>query len=606
MPKDKTPAFLLGLSLLTILCIGVIIQLQLPLNWDVSWLISAAEKMLAGGSFSNDFFSPNPPSTLLFYLPTLFIHNLAPIINIPMSLVIYVFSLSTLSIAFCYSLIKKIVKSNQTLLITSFMLSLACIFYVTPTSDLGQRDQVLLALTFPYILLIACRRLSFQINNYFCIAIGMLAGIGLSFKPQFYLLFVIFESYYYFKNPTSTKNPLKTLLRPESITILLVLILHLLIIGVFFQDYATVIFPYILRNYQASLALKFSHLITQNFILFSLTSIFLYSILNTWNSNYKTLNTVLVLALVSNIAIYLSQRSLLPYHYLNIITLTFFINLNFVVQEISIFPIQNRKKFYLFNCAILAANLLFIALLSKFLIILLLFINLFLSLPQVYKNISLNNMKITFFAIFMLINLQFFPILFFINSYYSTMNFKNILLSRLISFSESAPPHASYFFIAASANLANPLVHYTSITSAQSPDCLWMISTIQHKIISEGDKATRAYISSNTDPLFYANLVAHTLNIKKPTFVIFDNSCLNVYANNIACHHDWLSYLQENPSFRKAWKNYHYYSSIVITCFIYPQRFDIYKLQTEKEFSHHDEQQKSGNYSAGLQCRTYA
>lgn len=145
------------------------------------------------------------------------------------------FSLSTLSIAFCYSLIKKIVKSNQTLLITSFTLSLACIFYITPTSELGQRDQILLALTFPYILLIACRRLAFQINNYFCIAIGVLAGIGLSFKPQFYLLFVIFESYYYFKNPISTKNPLKTLLRPESITILLIFIVHLLIIDVFFK-----------------------------------------------------------------------------------------------------------------------------------------------------------------------------------------------------------------------------------------------------------------------------------------------------------------------------------------------------------------------------------
>lgn len=351
-----------------------------------------------------------------------------------------------------------------------------------------------------------------------------------------------------------------------------------------------VVFPYILKNYHASLAVKFSYLITQIFILLPLTSIILYSILNTWNSNYKTLNTVFVLALASTVAIYLSQRSLLPYHYINIIILTFFINFNFVMQEICINPTKNRKKFYLFNYTLAAANLLIIALFSKSLFFLLLFINLFLFLPLAYNSLSWNNKKITIFAIFLLINLQFFPIFFFVNSYWSATNFKNTLFSRLISFSESAPLHASYFFIADGANLANPLVHYTSITSTQSPDCLWMISAIQRKIISEGDKATRAYISSNTDPLFYANLVSHTLEIKKPTFVIVDNSCLNVSANRIACHHDWLSYLQENPSFKKVWKNYHYYSSIVITRFIYPQRLDIYKLQTEKEFSHHDEQ----------------
>lgn len=79
MPKDKIQPFLLGLSLLTILCIGVVIQLQLTLNCDVSWLISAGEKMLQGGNYLNDFFSPNPPAPFFFtYLLFLFI-TLSPL-----------------------------------------------------------------------------------------------------------------------------------------------------------------------------------------------------------------------------------------------------------------------------------------------------------------------------------------------------------------------------------------------------------------------------------------------------------------------------------------------------------------------------------------------
>jgi hypothetical protein len=52
---------------------GLAVHLRVPLNHDVAWLLIAAGRMLAHGSYSKDFFEINMPLAIGIYIPPHFL-----------------------------------------------------------------------------------------------------------------------------------------------------------------------------------------------------------------------------------------------------------------------------------------------------------------------------------------------------------------------------------------------------------------------------------------------------------------------------------------------------------------------------------------------------
>src|SRR3990167_10807581 len=51
------------------------IQNHLFINWDVTWHIEAAKRMLHGDTYTKNIFDDNPPMVFWFYMPAVLIHK---------------------------------------------------------------------------------------------------------------------------------------------------------------------------------------------------------------------------------------------------------------------------------------------------------------------------------------------------------------------------------------------------------------------------------------------------------------------------------------------------------------------------------------------------
>ncbi len=69
VPSVEMQRLLLILLMASIFLFAWKLQSALFLNYDVSWLMHASERLLAGGTYSRDFFETNPPLILYLYLP---------------------------------------------------------------------------------------------------------------------------------------------------------------------------------------------------------------------------------------------------------------------------------------------------------------------------------------------------------------------------------------------------------------------------------------------------------------------------------------------------------------------------------------------------------
>src|SRR3990167_3346116 len=101
----KNSIFWLGF--ISIYLLAFLLQTQLLLNWDVSWLMLTTKKLLSGGHYGKDFFEINPPMILYLYIPPVLISKFFLISRI-FALRIYIFLLTSISLLLCYPLLKKI------------------------------------------------------------------------------------------------------------------------------------------------------------------------------------------------------------------------------------------------------------------------------------------------------------------------------------------------------------------------------------------------------------------------------------------------------------------------------------------------------------------
>jgi len=305
---------IISFSTILIVCIFAwIAQEGLLLNTDVSWLMTAAKRLIKGGSYTNDFFETNPPLIIYLYTPLLFLQSLLHINEI-LALRIYIYLISAVSMFYCYILLKEIITENDKLLIFILMATLCSLFLIIPVSEFGQREHISLLLITPYILLTGVKCQHRSISSLTEIVIGMMAGIGFALKFYFYLPLFMIEIYYLY-----TRKSFSAHLRREMIIIYLVGFNYFTIILLFNYDYISTIIPLIMHMYYPKYQKDLWVLLLNDQSIYGYFLILFYVIRYQYTS-YKQLSTLLLITAIGFWVVFLWQKTGWLYHALPFFT----------------------------------------------------------------------------------------------------------------------------------------------------------------------------------------------------------------------------------------------------------------------------------------------
>lgn len=320
MYANHTQKYIFYSILVLIFAIAWLIQSSLLMNVDVSWLLEASKRMLAGGNYTNDYFENNPPWILYFNIPPILLSKFL-LLKIAYSLRVYIFFLTIVSLILSYHLLQRIFINEDAYIIRFLMIVLAILFLIIPVSNFGQREHLLFVLTMPYFLLMTLRIKEHRINTYLALGVGYLAGLAFLLKPYFFIPLLLNESYYLLK-----KKRILACLRTELITILSLLLIYTLLIFIRHNDYLHLITPFALRWCYFGTKQPWSMMFNNLQSLFCCLPI-LFCIATHENNHYKDFTIIMALALIGYFLSFLIQRVCWFYHLLPAFCMASFIYL---------------------------------------------------------------------------------------------------------------------------------------------------------------------------------------------------------------------------------------------------------------------------------------
>ncbi len=501
---SREPYFFWILLLISLLAWKI--QTTLFLNYDVSWLLEATRRMLAGGTYARDFFETNPPLILYLYLPPVMLSKLSAI-PLPLLFRGYLFLLACLSLGLCSYLVKKIFQRTEGLISTLFLLTLAVIFLILPCHDFGQRDHLLIILSLPYFLLMVCRLQKIVLPYSLALILGFVAALGFSIKPHFLIAPLLIEIYYGFY----TKN-LKAWLRPESLMILLIVSLYVGFIFLFYPDYLYIIVPYSLRLYYSGVSQPWTALALNPVALFCLIPIIFYCFSDQKNFYpYLNLSRILFLGLLGFFLAYFAQRMT---HYYHLIPVFSFALLLLLIEMGSLYSSGSRRW------------------------------------PE------------GVFAAFLALLLFTMPLGIFYKLYVSSLNYKKATLKQLTNFlNEYARKELVYFFVTAG-SYAFPTLDYTATKMAPRFYFLWMAAGLANQSLALGQASLAVLEQYRRDKNFLINMVADDLYQYKPRYIFIDQSKekYRIQDKNF----DYLAYFLGNAKFQQEWQHYRYFTTLEV------------------------------------------
>lgn len=557
------------ISFIAILFFSIALQSTLFPSVDVSWLMEASRRMLAGGTYANDYFENNPPWILYFYAPVILFSKLLSI-NIILSARIYFYILACISLWVSYVIIKKIVLSKNDFTGTLLIALLAFVFLIFPLSDLGQREHLLLVLTTPYFLMMALRLQGKNLNPYLVIFVGTLAGSVFILKPYFLIPLFFAEVYYIIQ-----KRNFFACVRLEIAPILFLLLIYTFIVLFRHPDYLTLVIPFSLRVCYVGSSRPIAVLATNPFVSICFLTFLLF--IATYEINrYKQLTQMMLLATTGFLFSYFTQR--VDYSYR-------------IYPACSMAICLSALLFYFYATSLNTKNYVHIAMVF-FIAIIIMY-----SLPSCYNSMVFNPVILYFSSFVLLVSMGsclyvktsikktgyyiFFGILiilfFYVPIYISYIHYRisqqlqPIYYSLVNYINEHAADSSIYFF---STNLSNsyPILYYTNnSTSASRFSGFWMLSgLIKNSYLNSDLIQNKQQIS---DEHFLMKMVTDDINKKKPQLIFVDtleNKPMLFYDQKIGLlsykkkyiTFDFLTYFKKHTEFNAIFKQYKYKTTI--------------------------------------------
>jgi hypothetical protein len=480
---------------LLLICVYVAawtLQTHLLLNWDVSWLMHASQSLVHGGKYVKDFFELNPPLILFLYVPAVVCAKTFSI-SLILALRLYIFSLATLSLWICAAILKKLIPDK--ILLGLFILMLSVVYLIFPVYEFGQREQLLVMFTMPYLLIVSSRLQNIPVKTSSAMLLGLLAALGFGLKPHFIIVLGLIELFYIFQ-----KKSLLAWMRPETLSILALLGLYVLSVLIFFKEYIYFIVPFASHFYYAGFNNTWFELLGNYITIFCDLSALLFFI-QFKNNPDKMLCWTLLLAMLGSLIFYILQETLWYYHVLPAFSFAFLI----LVVLFYGFCKQTPRNF---------PNYLFAGVMAI----------IFFSAP-----VYVIAYKITHSAE------------------------RKQEFTQLISFLHENAYQKLVYFFTSSAAFTYPLIDYSgAISHARLAFLGWVPGIVKLEAMDLSPR-NRALLDSRK--AFFISMLADELNSEKPEFVFIDAKYEKDYMTNI--RFDYLNYFLQDSFFQDAWKNYH-------------------------------------------------
>jgi hypothetical protein len=297
------------------------------LNFDVRWLMTAANKLLLGGHYYTDFIETNPPLILYLYMPAII---LAKIMHLSFSIAfkIYAFTLATGSLYICNILLQRIFDNSCNSIRYALLIVIAFAWVLMPGYSFGEREHFAIMLTLPYLFLLDLRLAGKSLNIFLIILLGFMAGIGFAIKPHFLFALILCELFFMYK-----KRNLFAWLRLETVVIGLVILLYIVSLFLLTPKYIFKVWPLVYHLYFVAAHEPFGALIAQPTFIFWLIVVGVYFLLYE-RIQHKNFAQILLFASTGYLIAYFIQHTTWYYHLLPVLTIITLLMVLFISEKL--------------------------------------------------------------------------------------------------------------------------------------------------------------------------------------------------------------------------------------------------------------------------------
>lgn len=238
--------------------VAIVVRHLVAANTDISWLLTAGERVLDGQRLYVDVIETNPPMAVLAYMPGIVI---ARALHVPPEIVTD--ALVFFGIAISLLLSAKILQRSSALdhvrgwplaLITFAALA------ILPTQAFGQREHLALIALMPALAVYVMRATNEAVPRWAVIVAGLGAGLTLTFKPQFGIAILFALTALALRARASF---LRIFFAPENFIAASVVIVYVAGIALFAPEFFTVIGP-LLRDVYMPVGISWTSLLTKD------------------------------------------------------------------------------------------------------------------------------------------------------------------------------------------------------------------------------------------------------------------------------------------------------------------------------------------------------
>jgi hypothetical protein len=315
------------LAVVCIFAAGILVQANMILNFDVSWLMTVANKLLLGGHYYTDFVETNPPLILYLYTPAVILARITHL-SFSIAFKIYAFTLAVGSLYICNILLRKIFDDSYNSIRYALLVVIAFAWVLMPGYSFGEREHFAIMLTLPYLFLLDLRLAKKALNFYLVVLLGFMAGIGFAIKPHFLFALILCELFFMYK-----KRSLFAWLRLETVIIGLVILLYVVSLFLLTPNYIFKVWPLVYHLYFIAAREPFSALIAQPTFIFWLIVLGAYFLLYE-KIRHKNLAEILLFASTGYLISYFIQHTTWYYHLLPALTIVTILMVLFIGEII--------------------------------------------------------------------------------------------------------------------------------------------------------------------------------------------------------------------------------------------------------------------------------
>lgn len=217
------------------------------LNCDVSWLLTLGEQVLAGARPYVDFSEPNPPASILMYIPAILIGRLfgvAP--EVVVTILIFAAALASLWLTGRILSKAGLIQPN----VRPAMFAMGCLLLlILPGDAFAQREHIALLSILPILAVYALRASAKVPDPLMAVLAGIGGGIAIVIKPHFALALILPLAFVVWRSRTGRQNIAAVILSPEQLATALVAIAYVALIFWRFPDYIHYSLPIVLTIY---------------------------------------------------------------------------------------------------------------------------------------------------------------------------------------------------------------------------------------------------------------------------------------------------------------------------------------------------------------------